>query len=204
MMFKLMGLFYVLAAKAFDRIMMYFTRNLFNKCGKNVIFYPTKSDFIYKNVSIGNDVFIGSGASFIAAISHIYIGNKVLFGPNVTIRGGNHSSHIIGKYLSDYKREDKLESDDKPVIIENDVWVGTGAIILKGVRVGRGAIIAAGAVVNRDVPPYAIVGGVPAKIIKFRWDICDILKHENLLYSEEDRISEEDLKYDRIQHEKKK
>ena len=53
--------------------------------------------------------------------------------------------------------------------IGNDVWIGTGAILLDGVTIGNGAIVAAGAVVNKDVPPYAVVGGVPAKIIKYRF-----------------------------------
>lgn len=53
----------------------------------------------------------------------------------------------------------------EPVVLEDQVWVGTRALILPGVRVGRGAVVAAGAVVTRDVPPYAIVGGVPAKVI---------------------------------------
>ena len=190
---KLIALLYINCIKIIDRIIMHLVRDLFAYCGKNVIFYPTKSDFMYKNISICNDVFIGPGASFIAAISHIYIGNKVLFGPNVTIRGGNHSCHIIGKFMADYHNEDKLPTDDVPVIIEDDVWVGTGVTILKGVHVGRGAIIAAGAVVTKNVPPYSIVGGVPARVLKFRWNISDIIKHESLLYHEKERISERDL-----------
>jgi hypothetical protein len=74
--------------KAFNRLLMYLFRSLFCDCGKNVIFYPMSSEFLYKNVSIGNNVFIGSGASFIAAISHITIGDNTMFGPNVIIRGG--------------------------------------------------------------------------------------------------------------------
>lgn len=167
---------------------MYLFKNLFGRCGRNVVFYPTRSDFYYKHIFIGNNVFIGPGASFIAFISHIEIGDKVSFGPNVTIRGGNHSTHIIGKYLADYKTSDKRPEDDQPVIIEKDVWVGTGAIILKGVRIGRGAIVAAGAVVNRNVPPYVIVGGVPAKIIKYRWNPEEIIKHEEILYPPEERL----------------
>ena len=54
----------------------------------------------------------------------------------------------------------------KPIIIEDDVWIGSGAIITQGVRVGKGAIIAAGAIVTKDVEPFSVVGGVPAKLIK--------------------------------------
>ena len=57
-----------------------------------------------------------------------------------------------------------------PIIVEDDVWIGTRAIILSGVRIGKGAVIAAGTVVTKDIPPYAIVGGNPAKIIKFRFE----------------------------------
>lgn len=160
---------------------------------KECCFFPTSSDFYYKNIFLGNDVFIGKCASFIASISRIEIGNKVLFGPNVTIRGGNHSTHIIGKLMADYTLEDKLKIDDEPVIIDEDVWIGTGAIILKGVHIGRGAIVAAGAVVTKDVPPYAIVGGVPAKIIKYRWNIEEIRQHEEILYQFEKRYSLEEL-----------
>ena len=59
-------------------------------------------------------------------------------------------------------------AEEKPVIIGNDVWIATRAIILPGVHVGNGAIIAAGSVVTRDVPDYSIVGGNPAKVIKMR------------------------------------
>ena len=55
-------------------------------------------------------------------------------------------------------------------MVDNDVWIGYGATILSGVHIGQGAVIAAGAVVTKDVPPYAIVGGVPAKVIKYRFE----------------------------------
>jgi acetyltransferase-like isoleucine patch superfamily enzyme len=60
--------------------------------------------------------------------------------------------------------------DDKRAEIGNDVWVGINAVIMGGVKIGDGAIVAAGAVVTKDVPPYAVVGGVPAKVIKYRFD----------------------------------
>jgi acetyltransferase-like isoleucine patch superfamily enzyme len=93
-----------------------------------------------------------------------------------------------------YDVHEKRPEDDRDVIIEDDVWVGSGAIILKGVRVGRGSIVAAGAVVNKGVPPYTIVGGVPAKVLSIRFgNIEKIMKHELAIYPPERRLSVECL-----------
>ena len=118
---KSISYLHLYSCKLIDRGLMYLYRHQFAGCGKKVVFYPTRSDLMYRNIYIGNDVFIGPGASFYALISRITIGDKVAFGPNVTIRGGNHSSHIIGKYLFDYQTRDKRPEDDQPVKIENDV-----------------------------------------------------------------------------------
>ena len=194
-MIKLIAILLQNIFKIYDRILMVIMRSLFSKCGKNVRFYPISSDFYYKTIEIGNNVYIGPGANFIATDSLIKISDKVLFGPRVSIIGGNHSSHLIGKLMADYKIEDKLSSDDVPIIIHEDVWVGTGAIILKGVHIGRGAIIAAGAVVTKDVLPYSIIGGIPAKLIKYRWSIDDVLKHESIAYTESKRFSRNQLTF---------
>jgi acetyltransferase-like isoleucine patch superfamily enzyme len=182
------ALVHIFVFKLLDRLLMYCYRGLFKKCGSNVKFFPLRSDFFYKNITIDNNVYIGPGASFLLSRSSLRIMNNSFFGPNVTIRGGNHSSHIVGKFMIDYKDMDKLDCDDEDVLIEEDVWVGTGAIILKGVTVGRGSIIAAGSVVTKDVLPYSIVGGVPSKLIKFRWDVSTIKDHELLLYPESYRL----------------
>ncbi len=154
---------------------MLFYRTLFKSCGKDVIFDP-RSIFSYNTISVGDSVFIGPGAVFSASVSKIEIGNKVMFGPNVTIMGGDHNTSEIGKFMFDVNF--KLPENDKPVIIKDDVWVGTGVIVLKGVTVGTGSIIAAGALVIEDVPEYTIVGGVPAKILKKRFSEKDELVHK--------------------------
>lgn len=187
MKFIALGILY--SKKILNRIFMFIFRSLFNKIGKNVIFHPINSVFSYSNISIGNNVSIGEYAYFMASKSHIYIGNNIAFAPKVTIRGGNHSSHLVGKLMIDYKNSDKKEEDDQPVYIQDDVWIGKNVTILKGVTIGRGSIVGAGSVVNRDVPPYSIVAGVPAKVIKKRWNVSDILKHEILVYKEEERLS---------------
>jgi len=104
----------------------------------------------------------------------VKIGKFCSIAPAVKIvASGEHNSKAVSTYpLHAYVLNKGTEKDTfskGPVIIGNDVWIGYGATILSGVTVGDGAVIAAHAVVTKDVPPYAVVGGVPAKIIEFRF-----------------------------------
>ncbi|MBR5236033.1 MAG: CatB-related O-acetyltransferase [Clostridia bacterium] len=138
--------------------------------------------FSFKNIYIGNDVSIGPKATIMCAIAKVRIGNKVMFGPGVSIIAGGHRTDLLGRYMYDIKEHEKLPENDKDITIEDDVWVGANAVILKGVTVGRGSVIAAGSVVTHDVPPYSIVGGVPAKVIKMRFTEEKIKRHEEILH----------------------
>ena len=91
------------------------------------------------------------------------IGDYVMMGANVTVITRNHAFD-----RTDIPMMHQGFEDERPVVIGNDVWIGDRVIILPGVHVGEGSILAAGAVVTHDVPPYAIVGGSPAKIIRMR------------------------------------
>lgn len=93
--------------------------------------------------------------------------------------GGDHNISVVGRYMFDVK--EKEDGDDLPVIVEDDVWIGTGEIIVKGVTVGRGAVVAAGSVVTRNVEAYSIVGGVPAKKIGKRFSGESLSEHERSL-----------------------
>lgn len=106
------------------------------------------------------------------------IGEFCSFAPNVMIAAGNHPIKFKSTHAFLYRKNDGfiLENKDikkfcnnEKVKIGNDVWIGTNVTILPGVNIGDGAIIAAGAVVINDIPPYSIVGGVPAKMIKYRF-----------------------------------
>ena len=72
--------------------------------------------------------------------------------------------------------------NDQPVVIEDDVWCAANVTILKGVTIGRGSIVAAGAVVTQSFPPYSVIGGVPAKLLKMRFTPEEIVEHEKMLY----------------------
>jgi acetyltransferase-like isoleucine patch superfamily enzyme len=113
--------------------------------------------------------------------AEIKIGDHVMFGPHVFMITGGHRMDIIGRYMKSIGNNEKLPENDQDIIIEGDNWIGANSIILKGVTIGRGAVVAAGAVVTQDVQPYSIVGGVPAKLIKMRFDDETILKHTKAL-----------------------
>ena len=157
-----------------------YLKSTFADCGRNVS-VGLYGDFVGSHIHVGNDVYIGPHASFIASIAHIYIKDKVMFGPHVTIRGGDHRIDFVGKHIIDVREDEKLPNNDADVIIEEGAWICANCTILKGVTIGRGAVVAACSVVTKDVPPYAVVGGVPAKILKYRFEPEQIVEHEEKL-----------------------
>lgn len=105
---------------------------------------------------------------------------------------GNHAM-IIGRFYRTIKEVEKPKGLDKDVIVESDVWIGRNVTLLSGVTIGRGCIIGAGAVVTKSMPPYCIIVGVPARPIKRKWTIDEILQHEAALYPKEERFTREQL-----------
>jgi acetyltransferase-like isoleucine patch superfamily enzyme len=153
-------------------------KSLFASCGKNV-WVGHNCDFIYENIHVGDNVAIGNYASFIASIAKIHIGNNVMFGPNVTIRGGTHRIDVIGKNMMDIT--EKSPENDQDVIIEDDVWIAANVTILKGVRVGKGSVVGAGSLVTKSIPPYTIYTGSPDIKIRPRFSEFEVNEHERLL-----------------------
>ena len=154
--------------------------------GKGVYVSPDAIFYGY-NVHMGNDVRMGAGAVLMCTNAPIYIGDHVLFGPNVTMITGDHRIDLVGEYISDVGEDKKLPENDLPITLKGDNWIGANVTILKGVTIGEGSVIAAGAVVTKDIPPYVIAGGVPAKVIKPRFNEETLQKHIALLNEKRER-----------------
>ena len=130
-------------------------RRRLHACGRNVSLYHPLVFYGPEALDIGDN-------TSIAAFVHIWCGGRVTIGANCMI--GSHVS--ISSLTHDYREAEMIKTMvAKPVVIEDGVWIGSHAAILPGVTLGRGAVIGAGAVVTRDVPAYAIVYGVPAKVM---------------------------------------
>ena len=150
------GLPYSFGAKSIRGL---FVRGMVDKCGKNVNIEHGAFLASGKDIEIGNNSGLGLNCRVTGPLK---IGDDVMMAPGVMIFTQNHET-------SDLSIPMRLQTAPKfKVTIGNDVWIGANAMILPGITVGNGCIIAAGAVVTHDVPDYAIVGGNPAKIIKYR------------------------------------
>jgi len=134
--------------------------------GENAVIYsgvwihPIGGLTLGDNVSIGKDVIITTAGS-------VTIGNNVMIGHGSKIISANH---VIPPGRGRIRFSGH---ENEPVTIEDDAWIAAQVVILPGVRIGQGAVVAAGAVVTTDVPPFVIVGGVPARTIKHRLGSCE-------------------------------
>ncbi|UVM70938.1 MULTISPECIES: CatB-related O-acetyltransferase [Pseudomonas] len=121
-----------------------------------------RQKYISRDFSIGDYGFVGRDCTIYPKVS---AGRFVLIAPEVSILGGDHEYKMVGVPICFSGRE-----FIPPTTIGDDVWIGMSAKLIAGVTIGSGAIVAAGAVVTHDVPPFAIVAGVPAKIIRYRFE----------------------------------
>lgn len=136
----------------------YFIKKIINGCGENINIGRFAK--IHKSTIIGNN----SGVGYRCVISRgVEIGNDVMMGPEVIMYTSNHCFQDTNIPM----RRQGMEPLKK-IIIDDDVWIGARVIILPGVKIGMGSVIGAGAVITKNVPPYSIVGGVPAKVINKR------------------------------------
>jgi acetyltransferase-like isoleucine patch superfamily enzyme len=163
------AVFSLLFFKQIFSLFAYFTVNYIisrknASIGKHSKVHPTVIFRQGERIKIGSNCLINHNNVLQAGKfkGKIIIGNYVQTGPNVMMFAFNHCTALNGIPMIE---QDYLDGN---IIIDDDVWIGAGSVILAGVHIGKGAVIAANAVVNKDIPAYAIAGGIPAKIIKQR------------------------------------
>jgi len=141
--------------------------------------------FLYGDTYLNNAILMTTNARFIMK-------PHAVAAEGLRVTTGNHAM-IVGRFFRSITEEEKPSGYDEDVIVESDAWIGQNVTLLSGVTIGRGAIVGAGAVVSRNIPPYSIAVGVPARPIKFKWTIEQILEHEAILYPNEERYTREEL-----------
>lgn len=149
-------------------------RRRFGAFGAGSSFDPVTSRVSgYEHFYLGRDVFIGSHALLSATDVSVVIGDDTVIGPRFCLMTGDHRMDVPGATYAELTKGRNL-----PITIGRNVWIGAGATVLKGVTIGDGAVVGAGAVVTRDVEPFAVVAGVPARFVRWRLEGDDRAVHE--------------------------
>lgn len=166
-------------------------------CNKD--FYAESSEFCQlapnldinpQNVSLANHTRIQTDVRVISSHGKVVLKKYSVLGAGCTVIPGAHIPTVgLPQFLSITHINDK----DGCIIINEDVWVAANVTLLSHSGIGRGALVGAGSLVTKDVPPYAVVAGVPAKVVAARFTIDQILKHESILYPESERFSRQYL-----------
>ena len=155
------------------------------------------SSLVRQNMYLDDYCVVQGQTNFISNKGKLIVKKYSVISSGCTIVPGSHKLTVgVPFYLA---TTNHINDDEGDIIIEEDCWVGAGCILLPKCHIGRGAVIGAGSVVKKDVPPYAVVVGVPAKIIATKFTIDEVLKHESILYSPEERMSKIEL--EKLYHE---
>jgi acetyltransferase-like isoleucine patch superfamily enzyme len=153
------------------------SKHRFAAFGEGSTYDPTTSTITgYENFYIGRNVFIGPQAVLSADGVPVTIGDDTVIGPGLCIMAGDHAFDVPGVSFRDSHR-----GVNEPVRIGRNVWIGARVIILKGVTIGDAAVVGAGSIVTRDVPPYAVVVGNPARQIRERFTGEEREQHQRFL-----------------------
>ena len=167
----------------FDKLRMiyvsYKNKKISKIVGGGIIAYPFDVRGA-ENISIHPTSSIGTGSCLLSTRAKIIVKEHVITGPGITIITGDHQ-FFPERYIDSVRDDEKYAAYDQDVVIERDVWIGANVTVLKGVHIGQSSIIAAGAVVTKDIPDFSIAGGIPAKVIKYKWDEPTRKKHCDFL-----------------------
>ena len=135
-----------------------YMKEVFAECGENCyIELPFRANWGGKHVHFGSGIYANSNLTLVDD-GHIYVGDKVMFGPNVTVATANHP-------IDSPLREKALQYN-KDVYIDENVWIGAGVVIVPGVHIGKNTVIGAGSVVTKDIPENVVAVGNPCRVLR--------------------------------------
>lgn len=167
-----------------------FDTSKYGKVGKHSII-KSNSTLIKQNIYVDDYCLIQDQLNFITNKGKLFLGKYSVIASDCTIIPDSHIFNVgVPFYMAATKNFNDTAND---VVIEEDCSIGAKCIILSGCHINRGAVVGAGCVVKKDVPPYAVVVGVPARIVATRFTKEQIMKHETILYKPIERMSKEEI-----------
>lgn len=146
-----------------------------------------------KKVFIGKGSRIGTNATIFNTTGKFIVKDRCAISKGLTVVTGNHGP-VVGVSITD-SNISRLSDSEKDIIINSESWIGINVTLISGASIGRGVIVGACSLVNKEIPPYAVVAGVPAKIIGVKFSKEQILRHEELLYQPCDRLTLSEIDY---------
>ena len=156
-----------------------YMREVFAECGKNCyIELPFRANWGGHHVHFGSGIYANSNLTLVDD-GHIYVGDKVMFGPNVTVATANHPI--------DPELRSRALQYNRDVYIGENVWIGAGVIIVPGVRIGKNSVIGAGSIVTKDVPENVVAVGNPCRVLR------EIGERDKEYFFKNDRIDWEEI-----------
>lgn len=159
--------------------------------GKNIYLTVPFSVSAPELISIGDYSKILGGFTFIGTKGKLRIGNYTEISTDFTVVTDNHTPTVGIPYT--FTRSLHINDKSQDIEVSDDCWIGTRVTLLPGSNIGRGSVIGACSLVNKPFPPYAVIAGIPAKIIGVKFDKAQILAHEQAVYPPSKRLSMSDL-----------
>ena len=156
-----------------------YMREVFAECGENCyIELPFRANWGGHHVHFGSGIYVNSNLTLVDD-GHIYVGDKVMFGPNVTIATANHPI--------DPELRSRALQYNKDVYIGENVWIGAGVIVVPGVHIGKNSVVGAGSVVTKDIPENVVAVGNPCRVLR------EISEHDKEYFYKKERIDLKEL-----------
>ena len=183
---KLIARVISLSSRLSNRLYGSILKSALGYCGKNVILHKPSVCSNPGNLYLYNNTSIMKNWTFLSDTGKFIMKDHSIASTNLVIITGNHNrvlEHTLQESIAN-----RLADKEKDIVLEEEVWLGTNVTLLPGITIGRGATVAAGSVVNRDLPPYTLCAGIPAKVKKVYWTEEQIIKHEECVYDPEKRM----------------